>query len=263
MNEQLILEELKILCKSTGEFIREHFGKLNREDIVTKEKNSLVSFVDREAEKMITGKLFKLIPEATFITEEDSVENKNHNLQWIVDPLDGTTNYLSGIPFFSISIALRENNRTLIGMVYDVMHNDVFFALKGKGAFKNDQKIRVASSGGLDDSIIATGFPYDKTKIDERVLAMFNYFVKNGRAVRRLGSASLDLCYIAQGTFHLYYERFLNAWDIAAGALIVEEAGGRINDFNGEKEFLSRGEIIAFCPGMEEQNQWLINKAAS
>jgi myo-inositol-1(or 4)-monophosphatase len=253
MNYEYLLEELKELCVETGSFIRDNFRKVTDSDIITKEKNSLVSYVDKEAEKRIIEKLVELIPDTGFHTEEDAVDNIQKEKQWIVDPLDGTTNFIAGIPHFSISIALKEGKEVTLGVVYNVMLDDLYTAFRGGGAFLNGQAIKVAIYSTLDDAVIATGFPYDKSKIDEKLMGALNHYVKDARALRRLGSAALDLCFMAQGTFHLYYERFLNAWDIAAGAIIVEEAGGKICDFEGGRSFLEKGEIITYCPGMDEE----------
>lgn len=253
MNYEYLLEELNELCLDTGRFIRDNFRKVTDADIITKEKNSLVSYVDKEAEKSIIKKLSVLIPGTGFYTEEDAVENIQKEIQWIVDPLDGTTNFIAGIPHFSISIALKEGQDITLGVVYNVMLDDLYTAYRGGGAFLNGQAIKVASYSTLDDAVIATGFPYDKSKIDDKVMQALTHYVKDARAIRRLGSAALDLCFMAQGTFHLYYERFLNAWDIAAGAIIVEEAGGNICDFEGGRAFLNKGEVIAYCSGMENE----------
>lgn len=259
MNYSELLPPLQRLCIETGSFIREHFGKVEDADIETKEKNSLVSFVDKEAEKRLIFSLKEMIPEAGFLTEEDTVENSDQSYVWIVDPLDGTTNYISGIPQFSISIALKYNKNVELGVVYDVMHDTFFQAVKGKGAFQNNKSIRVSTTSKLDDSLIATGFPYDKSKIDWKLLHTLNHYIKQARGVRRLGSASLDLCLLANGTFDLYYERSLNPWDIAAGLLIVQESGGSVSDFDGNNSCLDKGEIIAYCKGMKEEAMWIID----
>jgi myo-inositol-1(or 4)-monophosphatase len=259
MRHSDILHELKFLCKETGRFIRDHFRKISAEDIIAKEKNSLVSYVDREAEKSITDKLRIILPEAAFLTEEDSVQNRESPLQWIVDPLDGTTNFIAGIPHFSISIALKQEDAVVIGVVYNVMTDELYHAIRGQGAFLNDRPISVGRVEHLQDAVIATGFPYDKSRIDPRVQEWLLHYVTRARALRRLGSAALDLCLTAQGTFHLYYERFLNAWDIAAGILIVEEAGGTVYDFSGGRDFLAKGEIIALGKGLDEEVHYLIH----
>jgi len=258
MEYRELIPALKELCIETGAFIKDNFRKIKDEDIITKEKNSLVSYVDKQAEKMIIKKLGQLLPEAGFLTEEDAVKNTEKTIQWIVDPLDGTTNYITGIPHFSISIALKIENVIKIGLVYNVMQEDLYYAIRGEGAYLNEQKISVGSVEKLDEAVIATGFPYDKSKIDTQVIKNLNHFVNDARAIRRLGSAALDLCFTAQGTFHLYYERFLNAWDIAAGLLIVLEAGGVICDFNGEHDYLEKGEIIAASPSLKQEIDWLI-----
>jgi myo-inositol-1(or 4)-monophosphatase len=258
MNTELIVGEIKIICENTGKFIRSHFGQLNENQIITKSKNSLVSFVDQQAEKMIIESLVKILPEAAFMTEEAMIKNSENEYQWIVDPLDGTTNYMVGIPHFSISIALKKNDEVILGVVYDVMQQDMYHAVVGKGAFVNENKIHVADSKKLDECAIATGFPYDKGLIGEAHQNTLMYFVKNARILRRLGSAALDLCFVAKGTFDLYYEKHLNAWDIAAGSLIVQEAGGTIIDFSKSQNYLACGEIIAFAPGLEEEAEKII-----
>ena len=246
-----LIAPLKTLCENTGIFIQDNFGKLSEYDIVSKEKNSLVSFVDRESEKMITNKLRELLPDAGFLTEENMVENKELELMWIVDPLDGTTNFVKGIPHFAISIALARNNQVILGVVYDVMRKEFYKAIRGKGAYLNDTTISVSDVSKMDEACIATGFPYDKALIKSPHINTLQFFLQNCRIVRRLGSAALDLCFVAKGSFELYYEKYLNAWDLAAGALIVEEAGGRISTVSTKGSFLTEKEIIAYNPEME------------
>ncbi|MEZ4908539.1 MAG: inositol monophosphatase family protein [Saprospiraceae bacterium] len=259
MNSEKIIKDIEQICQEGGKFIRENFNKITDSDIIVKEKNSLVSYVDQEAEIMITSKLSTLLPEAGFLTEEGTVKNSDKSFRWIVDPLDGTTNFIAGIPHFSISIALEENSDILLGAVYNVMTDDFYHAIKGKGAFVNGNAIKVSETERLDNAIIATGFPYDKSRISESLQKILLHYVTKSRALRRLGSAALDLCFTAQGTFDLYYETTLNPWDIAAGILIVEEAGGKVNDFNGNRDYLSNGEVIAAGMGMNNEVKWIID----
>ena len=257
MNYDFLINEIKPLCFETGKFIKENFRKITESDVIIKEKNSLVSFVDQEAERMITKTLANLIPEAGFITEEETIHNQNACTQWIIDPLDGTSNFIAGIPHFSISIALKVEENITLGVVYSVMTGDLYHAIKGIGAFLNDNPIHVSKVNKLGNAIVATGFPYDKSKINKNLKDSLLHFVTNARAIRRLGSAALDLCFVAQGTFDLYYEHFLSQWDIAAGVLIVEEAGGKVFDFSGERDFLAKGEIIAANNGLDDEIIWL------
>ncbi len=238
--------ELKLLANQVATYIKGEFGKVQTHQIEEKDVNSLVSYVDQQAEiKLIEG-LSKIIPSSSFITEEKMTRNERGNKwTWIIDPLDGTTNFLNGIPFFSISIALYKNNTAVIGLVEEVMHDEQFFALKGEGAFLNDRRIQVSNQSELNRSIIATGFPYRNEYDSEAHVQMINYWLLNSRGIRRFGSAALDLCYVAAGRFQVYYESMLNPWDLAAGALIVEEAGGVICNYRGEKFDANEGEIVA------------------
>lgn len=251
MNYQAYIGELKKVCEETAVFIRDNFRRVRSDQIELKSANSMVSYVDKNAEQMITRRLKEIMPEAGFITEESMVENSYAEYTWIVDPLDGTTNFLKGIPHFSVSIALQKADSIVLGMVYDIMQEDIYYATEGHGAFLNEQKLLVNSAVPVQDMLIATGFPYDKSSITLGFDTALNYFVHNSRCIRRLGSAALDLCYIASGVFDLYFEMHLSRWDYAAGALIVKEAGGLVCDLNGSSDFRS-GNILATNPENRE-----------
>jgi len=259
MNAEPIIDNLKHICQDTGTFINRHFRQLSMDQVEVKEKNSLVSFVDKEAESALIEALEDLLPEATFLTEEAMVTQRKHSLRWIVDPLDGTTNFVVGIPHFSISIALESEGKIILGIVYNVMQKECYYAIIGKGAYLDDKPLKVSGPKPLDECGIATGFPYDKRLIKDGHIDTLSYFIKNARSVRRLGSASLDLCLVASGTFDLYYEHYLNAWDVAAGALIVSEAGGTVTDMTGGQNYLFNRGIIA-CPAfLENERQRIIS----
>ena len=258
MDYNKFIPQLQLICEESAEFIRSHFGKIKSDQVDVKEKNSLVSFVDKESEKMITCALKQLLPESSFLTEEKMVDQKESAHTWIVDPLDGTTNFLIGVPHFAISIGLKKEGMQL-GVVYDVMRGDFYHAIKGQGAFLNHTKIKVAPAKKLDECTIATGFPYNKNLIGKGHELALMHYLKNARALRRLGAAALDLSYVAKGNFDLYYERFLNAWDLAAGILLVTEAGGITTDMNGKQNMLEKGEIIACSKGMEKEIEQIIN----
>ncbi len=237
--------ELQTLCRELGHFVKSQIYNVSPNDVESKDVNSLVSYVDKETEKSIVSHLSGLIPEAGFITEENTISQEKKALMWVIDPLDGTTNFLYKIPIFSISIALMENDDVVLGIVYDVMHDTAFTAIKSAGAWENDVSIRVSSNSDRSKAMVVTGFPYDRTdKIDER-LALLKHFILNYRGIRRLGSAAIDLAYVASGRMGVYYENTLNIWDIAAGALIVQEGGGIVSDFSGGKNYLQDGSIIA------------------
>lgn len=255
---------LEILCqqaieivKETGKFIASHHGKVSDTDIEVKSLNSLVSYVDKEAEEILVKGLRRILPDAVFLTEEETIENKSGDWQWIIDPLDGTTNFLHSVPVFSVSVALRHKNETLIGLVYDVMHDDLYYAIKEKGAFLNENRIHV-SDRDTSDALLATGFPYYDFSLLDEYLLVLKELIQKTRGLRRLGSAALDLAYLASGKFDLFYEHGLNPWDVAAGALLVKEAGGIVSNFKNKPDYLFTRQIVAGTPKVHNDNIELI-----
>lgn len=245
-------EELKQLChnsipvvKAAGDFIREELGKVRQTEIEVKSLNSLVSYVDRRAEEMLAEGLGKLLPQAGFLTEEETVEQEQKPLRWIIDPLDGTTNFLFQLPVFSVSVALQKDDDLLVGIVYEVNQDECFFAWKDGGAYLNDRPIRVSSRKTLSESLIATGFPYYDYEMAGQYLQAMIRFMKSTRGLRRFGSAAVDLAYVACGRFDAFFEYSLHIWDIAAGVLLVREAGGRVTDFSGKTDELSGDQVLA------------------
>lgn len=233
------------ISRKAGEFIRSQVGKVQSSDVEEKDRNSLVSYVDKGAEKMLVEELGRLLPEAGFVTEEDTIVNTRAEYTWVIDPLDGTTNFLQQIPIFSVSVALAHHTEAVLGCVIDVMQGQAFYGWRGGGAWLDGLPIRVAQKTNLEEAIIATGFPYYAPDDMARLTEIFMHIVSNARGVRRLGSAALDLAYTACGRFDGFYETTLKSWDIAAGVIIVREAGGRITDFAGGGEFITRGEVVA------------------
>lgn len=236
---------LQELCRKVADFQKQQLDLVSEKDIESKDLNSLVSYVDKESERMIVEALMALTPQAGFITEEDTEDSQVEALTWIIDPLDGTTNYLQKIPHFSISIALMEEGQLTLGIVYEVMIDVAYTAILGEGAWEDEKRISVSNTSLMNQAIVVTGFPY---KRDEDLAASFDllkYCIENCRGVRRLGSAALDLAYVASGKIDLYYERSLNIWDLAAGALLVSEAGGVITDYNGKGNYLQKGSLIS------------------
>jgi myo-inositol-1(or 4)-monophosphatase len=241
-----ILEELKELCRQTGEFIGAEIKKVAKEDVATKSLNSLVSYVDKEAEKKLVKALRSLLPQAGFIAEEGTGSAVEKGYNWIIDPLDGTTNYLHQIPVYAVSVALVKNDEPQLGVVYEVGQKELFSAQKGEGAFLNGKPIKVSDTPQLEDSLLATGFPYYDFNRMDSFLALLKDLFENTRGLRRLGSAATDLAYVACGRFGGFFEYGLSPWDVAAGALIVEEAGGMVSDFKGvANNYLYSGEILA------------------
>lgn len=253
MNVKQLCIDTTFLVRKTAAFIQKEVGKVASGEIETKSLNSLVSYVDKEAEKQLVTGLKYLFPDSTFLTEEETVHSESGTYQWIIDPLDGTTNFLHQIPVFSISIALQYQGRTILGIVHEINRDECFYAWKNGGAFLNGQSIQTSSNDALADSLIATGFPYYDYSKTARFLKSLEYFMKNTRGVRRLGSAAVDLAYVACGRFDAFYEYSLHPWDVAAGAFLVQEAGGDVYDFKGEGNYLHGKEISACNKALSTQ----------
>lgn len=245
MNLKNICDQVIALAKSTGEFIKHEADNFDIAHIEYKGAKDLVSYVDREAEKLIVTGLSSILPEAGFLTEEGTISKENPDLYWAVDPLDGTTNFLHGLPVFSTSLALIKNNEVVIGVVYEPNRNEMFWAVKGEGAFLNDKPISVSKVKEMKNALIGTGFPYSLLDRGPRYFDLMRALQEQSHGLRRYGSAAVDLCYVACGRFDAYYEFNLKTWDIAAGILIVQEAGGKVSDFSGGNNYLSGKEIIA------------------
>lgn len=216
--------------------------------IQTKTYNDFVSEVDRSAEQAIIDILKDAYPDHGFWGEESGHQNHEADNIWIIDPLDGTTNFLHGFPQYCVSIALQQKGVLTQAVIYDPVHNDLFTATKGRGAFLNDKRIRVTNRSKLQDSLIATGFPYRDFAHLDTYLGMFKDMIKKTTGLRRPGSAALDLAYVAVGWVDGFFEINLSAWDIAAGGLIVQEAGGIVGDFEGNESWLETGNIVAGNP---------------
>lgn len=232
------------IAQTAGQFIREERKKFNYDNVEIKAQNDLVSYVDKTSEKIIVDYLLSKFPEIGFITEENTNSTKKE-YNWIIDPLDGTTNFVHGIPCYAVSIGLEHNGEILAGVVYEVAQNECFSAYKGGGAFLNEIKIAVSKRTILKDSLIATGFPVNNFSRMEACLKSLEYFMRNTHGVRRIGSAASDLCYLACGRVDAFYEYNLNPWDVAAGIIIVQEAGGGVSDFSFGNNYLFGKEIMA------------------
>jgi myo-inositol-1(or 4)-monophosphatase len=232
-------------AKNAGAMIRAEKSSFSKKNVIAKGLHDFVSYVDKQSEKYIVGALSQILPEAGFIAEEGTGLENSDGLNWIIDPLDGTTNFIHGVPVFSVSIALIQNGEIVIGVVYEINLDECFYAWKGSKAFLNGKPISVSNNPALKDSLLATGFPYYDYSRLEPYLGFFRHVIKNTLGVRRLGSAAVDLAYTACGRFEGFYEYGLNSWDVAAGAFIVKQAGGRITDFSGGKNYIFGRELIA------------------
>lgn len=241
---QVLLGKVISTAKDTGNWIRaEREDNFSAEKVEVKGLNDLVSYVDKGAELRIVNELTNHFP-AGFIVEENTRSEKQ-DYNWIVDPLDGTTNFVHGIPCYAISIALEHKGEIILGVVYEITRDECFYATKDGGAYLNSKTIRVSSNTRLQDSLIATGFPiYNFSRLDA-YLKTLEHMMRHTHGVRRIGAAAADLCYLACGRVDGFFEYNLNAWDVAAGALIVKEAGGRVCDFAGGDKWLFGKEIVA------------------
>ncbi len=252
MNLKSLAQSLETICRTTGQFILSEKDKVRAADVELKSLNSLVSYVDKTAEQQLVDALRKLLPEAGFITEEDTPTEKSDHLNWVIDPLDGTTNFLHGIPVFAISVALMEKDEVILGVIYELGHKEMFTAWKGGGAYMNGKPIRVSANAEMSQSLMATGFPYYDFGRMESFLKLLAELFGKTRGVRRLGSAATDLAYVACGRFDGFFEYGLSPWDVAAGVVIVREAGGKVGDYSGGDNFIFGGEIIAGSAALYE-----------
>lgn len=238
-------KDVKEIVNEAVLFIRNERLNFKQSAVEYKGTNDLVSYVDKTAEKILVDKLLLLIPDAGFVTEENTLSIKDKDYCWIIDPLDGTTNFIHGLNCYCVSVALMFKNEVVLGVVHEVVSDECFFAWNDGGAYCNDIKIEVSSIENLNQSLVATGFPYTNYTRMEAYMRVFDYCMRNTQGLRRLGSAAMDLVYVAAGRMDAFYEYGLNAWDIAAGCLILKEAGGKVSDFSGGENYLFGGEIVA------------------
>lgn len=239
-----MLDKIIEISREAGEIIREGFRKNISIEFKTNESN-LVTNVDRKAEEAIINFIKKNYPTHSILAEESGEQESGSEYCWVIDPLDGTTNFAHGLPIFSVSIGVQKNGETIYGVVYDVMRNVLYSAELNSGAFANDKRIKVSENKILRESVLVTGFPYNVSENPYNAMEKFNAFLKVSRAIRRLGSAAIDFCYLADGVFDGFWEVHLNPWDICAGKLIVEEAGGIVTDFENNRINIFSKQILA------------------
>jgi myo-inositol-1(or 4)-monophosphatase len=245
INLQTLCHDVCSLSKKVGIFILDERKRFTSAKIEVKGKNDFVSYVDKNSEKQLVEGLSALLPGSGFIAEEGTSSFKGDTYNWIIDPLDGTTNFIHGIPCFAISIALVRNEVPVLGVIYELNLDECFYAWENSNAFLNGKEIHVSENSKLSDTLIATGFPYYDYKQMDEYMNVFRDLMKNTRGLRRLGSAATDLAYVACGRFDGFYEYSLQPWDVAAGAFIVQQAGGKVTDFRGENNFIFGKEIVA------------------
>ena len=260
MNLEEITSQVSALARQTGEFVRKAAAEFNRDSIEYKGLNDMVSYVDKETEIRLVDGLKKILPEAGFIAEEGTGEKTDiQEFAWIIDPVDGTTNYMHGVPVFAISIALQQNDKIISGVVYEINRDECFAAWLGGGAYLNESPIKVSSAKHLKDSLIATGFPYYDFELMDNYICILKELMQKSHGLRRFGAAAVDLAYTACGRFEGFFEYNLKPWDVAAGTLIVQEAGGFVSDFKGGNDFVFGRELIAGC-GMFSELEEVITR---
>jgi myo-inositol-1(or 4)-monophosphatase len=237
-------------ARRAGNIINRGAREIDLLTITAKGPKDFVSEVDREAERSIVETLHASYPDHAILAEEGTAQGANANAEnvWIIDPLDGTTNFLHGFPQYCVSIALSQRDRITHGVIYDPVRNDLFTASRGRGAFLNDRRIRVSKREHLRDCLIGTGFPFRDGSYLDTYLGMMKAMIEQTAGLRRPGAAALDLAYVAAGFYDGFWEVGLNPWDVAAGSLLIQEAGGLIGDLSGESDFLHGGQVIAATP---------------
>lgn len=234
------------IAKEAGAYIKEQRECFSFDKVEFKGFNDLVSYVDKSAEQLIVGKLRELLPVCGFITEEGTASADDEEFKWIIDPLDGTTNFVHGLPPYCVSIGLLRGQELVVGVVYEITLDEMFYAWQGSDAFLNGKKIEVSKTPTLEQSLIAMGFSYAEN-IDT-VLPQIAYYQKHTGGIRRLGSAAAYLAYLACGRFDAFSHLNLSPWDVAGGALIAERAGAIVSDYSGGKNYLFGQQMVAANP---------------
>lgn len=236
-----------------GEIILKNLGEISREDIGVKQASDFVTRIDTESEEIIINTIRKTYPDHNFLAEESLKDADEGDYRWIIDPLDGTTNFIHGYPMFAVSIALQHKGDIILGIVFDPARNEMFSAEKDKGAFLNGKPLNMLSDISIRDSLIATGFPFRKKEFIEKYLELFKRVFDKVSDMRRAGSAALDLAYLACGRCDGFFEIGLSPWDIAAGSLLIKEVGGTVTDFRGGQDYFTTGNIVAGTAGIHNE----------
>lgn len=250
-------------AREAGLFLKESVGNVRSIEIKKGEERNLVSEIDKASEAMIIGALKSRFPSHAILAEESGAADTTAEYRWVIDPLDGTTNFLHGLPIFCVTIGLEFRGEIVAGVVYDPNRDELFTAEQGSGAFLNGQRLAVTSTDELIRSLLVTGFPYDIADNPHHAVERFVAFLMAARGVRRLGSAALDLCYVAAGRFDGFWEVSLHPWDMAAGKLLVSEAGGRTSDFSGKPLSIYRHHILATNGRIHDAMLEVLERASS
>lgn len=245
MNLEKLAANVCSIAKEAGEYLAKERAVFQKDKIEKKGTNDFVSYVDKSAERMVVEKLSALLDKASFITEEKTVEYVEEDYCWIIDPLDGTTNFIHNNAPYCVSIALSYKGKLQLGVVYEVCRNECFYAWKDGGAYMNGKPINVSDVKNLSESFIQLEFPYNDKEYKPIINSLIDQLYGKVNGIRNNGSAAMSLCYVAAGRFEAYVEAFINIWDFAAGALIIQEAGGLVTNFSGDIDFLRGHHIVA------------------
>ncbi len=246
MNLERLCRSVIQLVKKTGEYIKEEAA--GAKQIEVKGLNDFVTHIDKGSEERLVAGLSALLPEAGFIAEEGTSDKIGEEYNWIIDPIDGTTNFIHGLSPYAISVALEYNKKIILGVVYELGMDECFYSWEGADTYLNGTQVFISSARQVKDSLIATGFPYSDFSIMENFMKSMDYFMRNSHGLRRLGSAATDLAYVACGRFEAFYEYNLKPYDVAAGAFLVQQAGGMNCDFSGGDDYIYGKQIISACP---------------
>jgi myo-inositol-1(or 4)-monophosphatase len=250
MKYKTVCDQVVELVRETGKYIMSERKSMTSNDIETKGKNDFVTKFDKLSEEHLVKGLGKILPESGFIAEEGTSDKKGDVYNWIIDPIDGTTNFMHASPPFSISVALQENDEVVVGVVLEMFSDECFYSWKGGKVYINENEVSGSACAKLSDALIATGFPYKDFGLIENFMASLIFFMEKSHGVRRLGSAAMDLAYVAAGRYDAFYEYNLSPWDVAAGAFLVQQSGGKVSDFKGTADYLFGKEIVAAAPNV-------------
>ena len=232
------------IAREAGSYIRKERAGFSVEKVERKHAHDYVSYVDKGSEQLIVKALRELLPEAGFITEEGSAGHTDEQFVWVVDPLDGTTNFIHGFAPYAVSIALCKGRQIVVGVVYEIVSDECFYAWQGGGAWVNGQSLHVGKSE-INDALLCLQLPYNSDSYKPVIKHLIDYFYGNVGSIRMIGSAAIALCYVAAGRLDAYAERYIGQWDYMAGALIVQEAGGRVTNYAGEDYFMEGDSVVA------------------
>jgi myo-inositol-1(or 4)-monophosphatase len=257
---ELICEKVQVVTMRVGKAIKDQRRNFKAHQVEEKDFNNLVSFVDRAAEDELVKQLSFILPEAGFIAEENSERPKGKRFNWIIDPLDGTTNFIHGVPCYAVSVALADGMTPILGVIYEINMDECFYAWKDGGSYMNGEQILVSGTKDIKRSLLATGFPYMEAGMHEKYVSLFGELQRSSRGIRRPGSAATDMAWTACGRFDAFYEYGLSPWDVAAGMILIEEAGGICTDFSNGNDPIGVKQIVCGTPAIHSALLPIIQK---